>query len=116
MIRGGRSFIRRIIDLSTKVTKPHWHVKLTRESRADLSWWQDALVYFHGSAPFPVDVPLPLFAYATDAKMSGAAGFFTNDWFYTNWEVDHPWVVGKHITFLELFSVLISVKRWGPPV
>lgn len=113
VIRGGRSFLRRLIDLLPKVDNPHWFVRLSGGARADINWWCVGLDRFNGRARFPVDKPLPSFAYATDATTSAAAGFYANDWFYADWGVDHPEVVGKHITFLELYAVFLSVKRWG---
>ena len=38
-IRAGRSFLRRLIDLSTGVCQLHRHIRLNREARADLEWW-----------------------------------------------------------------------------
>ena len=38
-IRAGRSFLRRLIDLSTGVRQLHRHIRLNREARADLEWW-----------------------------------------------------------------------------
>ena len=113
VIRGGRSFMRRLIDLTSKVDNPRWFVRLSPDAKQDISWWLVALHRFNGTARFPADVPLPSFAYATDATTSAAAGFFANDWFFVNWAADHPHVLGQHITYLELYAVLLSVKRWG---
>ena len=80
----------------------------------DILWWDHALIQFHGFSPFINDIPLPSFAYASDACLSGGAPHFNSDWFYTSWRWDHPEIVDKHINVLELKTVLESAKRWGP--
>ena len=114
LVRGGRSFLRRLIDLSKTVDHPNWHVKLDSNARADLNWWKVGLSLFHGTTCFPIDLPLPSYSYSTDSCMVGGAGHFGTKWFYTNWEVDYPEHKEKHITFLELLSIVISIKKWGP--
>lgn len=111
--QGGRSFLRRLIDALPKEDNPNFHVKLSSAAREDISWWQFALQYFNGTARFPDDIPVPSFAYATDATPSAAAGFMANDWFYVGWKSDYPEMLQKHITCQELFAVLLSVQRWG---
>ena len=114
VVRGGRSFLRRLIDLTKSVDHPKWHIKLTPESKADINWWKIGLSMFHGSTCFPIDIPLPSYSYSTDAcAVGGGAGHFGTKWFYVNWEVDYPEYKVKHITFLELLSIVISIKRWG---
>ena len=39
VIRFGRYFLRRMIDLSATVPKLHHHLRLNREFRSDLQWW-----------------------------------------------------------------------------
>jgi hypothetical protein len=72
------------------------------------------LLDFHGNSPFVNDIPLPSFAFASDACLSGGAAHFDDDWFYTSWKWDHPEVLGSHINIFELKTVLESAKRWGP--
>jgi hypothetical protein len=79
-----------------------------------LSWWMGCFEVFHGSCPFKCDVPLPSYHFATDACEEGGGGFLLTDWFYANWELDYPEMKGRHINELELFSVVLSLRRWGP--
>ena len=113
VIRGGRCFLRRLIDLASSVKFSNWHVGLNAAARADISWWRMGLSIFHGKAAFPVDLPMPSYQFDTDSCLTGGAGHFGDDWFYVNWECDMPYVVGKHITYLELLSVMLALKRWG---
>lgn len=41
VIRGGRTFLRRLIDLMGSVKRNSHHVRLNGHARADLAWWAD---------------------------------------------------------------------------
>ena len=56
---------------------------------------------------------MPSFEYSMDACISGGGAHYGEDWFYLNWPLDCPEMVGLHINVLELKTVLESVKRWG---
>jgi hypothetical protein len=43
VVRPGRMFSRRLIDLSTTVQRLHHHITLNKEARADIKWWLDFL-------------------------------------------------------------------------
>ena len=44
----GRAFLRRLIDLTVGVKRPHHHVRLTKDAKADLQVWQRFLSGFNG--------------------------------------------------------------------
>ena len=48
VVKPGRMFTQRLIDLSTTVSSLHHHVSLTSESRADIQWWLDFLPRWNG--------------------------------------------------------------------
>ena len=48
----GRAFLRRLIDLTVGVSKPHHHIRLTREVKLDLQLRLDFLSDFNGKAFF----------------------------------------------------------------
>ena len=110
---GGRSFLRRIIDLSCADCRPHHYIKITAEARDDIEWWRLGLSIFHGSSVFPVDVQIPSHAFSCDASSVGGSSNYAGDWLYVNWLIDYPDLADKHITFLELFCILLAAKRWG---
>jgi hypothetical protein len=70
---GGRTFLRNIINLISKVAKSHHYIRLGPLARNDLAWWAKALHIFHGWSPFPADVPVPSWSFSTDACLSGGA-------------------------------------------
>ena len=44
----GRAFLRRLIDLTTGLTRPHHHIRLNREAKLDIRMWLDFLDNFNG--------------------------------------------------------------------
>lgn len=109
----GRSFLRRLTDLTKNVSKPHHRITLNKESRRDLHAWQIFADHFNGKQLllhkrwFSSDT-LHLH---TDA--SGAIGFgaiLNSHWFYGTW----PRCWESHdITFKELLPIVISLEIWG---
>ena len=45
-----RAFLRRLIDLTIGITKPHHHIRLTQQVKLDLRVWQEFLENFNGRA------------------------------------------------------------------
>jgi hypothetical protein len=113
VIRGGRTFCRNLINLLCKVDCALHYIRLSAAARSDIAWWVVALDKFNGSCPFNIDIPTASFEFSTDACLEGGAGSFKTDWFHTNWSTDHPEVVDKDINFLELYTILLAVRRWG---
>ena len=48
----GRAFLRRLIDLTTGVSKPHFFIRITREVREHLHMWAEFLANFNGRTIF----------------------------------------------------------------
>ena len=113
VLKGGRTFARRLINLLCKVALPSHHIRITAEARADIEWWVHALQFFHGTAQFPADIPVPSFVFSTDACPIGGGGHYGQDWFFSSWVQDYPQYASSHINVLELLSVKIAVERWG---
>lgn len=113
VIRSGRTFLRRLIDLSMRLKKNHHRTWLSSESRADIAWWLTALKLFNGYCPFSCDIPPPAVECYTDACQTAGGAVFGGDWCFTNFRSDHPNIVDCHINVLELATVLHAAKRWG---
>ena len=69
VVRGGRNFLRRIIDLSCAECRPHHYIKITADARDDIEWWRLGLSIFHGSSVFPVDVQIPSHEFSRFIKL-----------------------------------------------
>ena len=52
VVKSGRTFLRRLIALSTSVTRLHHHISLNKEARADITWWVEFLPTWNGVAFF----------------------------------------------------------------
>jgi hypothetical protein len=113
VIRGGRTFYRRLIDLMCHVRENHHFVRISKAAREDLSWWKQCCLLFNGTCRFACDLPVPISCFATDACEIGGGAYLSMDWFYSNWAVDCPSMVGCHINVLELFTVVLALRRWG---
>ena len=49
-MRAGRSFLRRLIDLSTEVKHMDHYVRLNRDARSDIEWWAQFSSSWNGVA------------------------------------------------------------------
>ena len=87
VIRPGRTFLRRLIDLSTTVTELHHHIDFTAEARKDIEWWMMFLVPWNGSSLIldrfsTRNAALKLF---TDASDFGYGVYHANRWTAQPW-------------------------------
>ena len=103
----GRTFLRRLINLTIGLKKPYHHRKLNLEARADLKAWHLFLEHFNGKALFPSNIvhsssSLHLF---TDASNLGFRGNFGNKWFFGEFSSD--WL-SHHISVR-----VIAFELWG---
>jgi hypothetical protein len=111
VIRGGRVFLRRIIDCITSL-KRNWHnILLKGEVLADIAWWRKFMAKLNGKSLL-LD-KLAITSVCPDACRIGAGGYYQDDWFYANWAVDFPFANSLHIDELEAFSVVLATLRWA---
>ena len=69
---------------------------------------------FKGATFFVSTEPTSIAEFSTDVSLVGGGGHYQQDWFYANWESDFPQLQNCHINELELFTVLLALRRWGP--
>ena len=114
VIPSGRTFIRRLIDLSTTVNKLSHRISLNSEAREDLRWWSSFLPLWNGKYKIlepsvTQSVHLNLF---TDA--SGKEGFgiyFDGKWVAGRWPEKF---LQNSIQWKELFPIYLSCVIWAP--
>ena len=110
VIKPGRSFLRRMIDLLRIPRRPHYHLRLNRQFRADLLWWLTFASQWNGVAIFPIQTP-PAFEITSDASGSWGCGAWSQtSWFQLQWKEPED---RHHIAFKELFAVLVACAIWG---
>lgn len=115
-VPAGRIFFRRLIDLSTRVSKLGHHLDITVDAREDLAWWIRFLPLWNGHAKFidPVWSSTDSFDLYTDAAASvGAGGFFRGMWFFIPWPQAIKEDDTRHITWMELFPIVVAARLWG---
>ena len=79
VVRPGRSFLRRMIDLSMRATEMHHFVRLNAAFRSDLHWWATFLVEWNGVGIMSRDPRISHDAViASDASGSWGCGAFNS--------------------------------------
>ena len=58
VVRGGRTFLRRILDCINKLKRPYHKVRIEGSIRKDLVWWQSFMGQFNGMSRFIDDRPI----------------------------------------------------------
>ena len=112
VVTPGRTFLRRIIDLTLGLQQPHHRRRLDGEARADLEAWSTFVDHFNGKSMFLPDrwltsASLDLF---TDSSNSGFGGYLGNKWFAGVWS--EQWE-NFHITIKELFPIVLAVEMFA---
>lgn len=130
VLKGGRVFTCRIIDLIN--TLPHdksvgWLDELVK---SDLSWWQSFARMFNDKAGIIGSILDPEVHIYTDSSFTSFGRTCGNDFFLGTWKspppVLSPWVSSGHwcfppvftsidwnINVLEMWPVMCAVLRWG---
>ena len=109
----GRAFLRRIIDMTVGVQKPHHHIRLTRQAKLDLQVWQEFLLLFNGRSFFLDDNFLTgdhLHLYTDASGSTGFGALYGAAWFYGQWPVSWR---SYNISVLELYRIMAAVIVWG---
>ena len=114
VVRPGRMFSRRLIDLSTTVELMHHHITLNTEARADIKWWLDFLPQWTSITMIPptrkirsTDIQLH-----TDASDIGFGATYGKNWIKGGWTKTQR--QNKiSIAYRELFAIVAATLTWG---
>ena len=113
VVKSGRTFVRRLIDLAYSVSRLGHHISLNRNARADIQWWIDFLPSWNGIELIQHDLrtssDLSLF---TDASDIGMGGVFDDKWFSTTWPL-HFSGDNCSTNFQELFAIFTAITIWA---
>ena len=113
VIRPGRAFLRRLIDLTVGVHMPNHYIRLNREVKEDLNLWLSFLSNFNGKSFFLEDTWLNSSKLNLFTDASGALGFgaiFGSHWCYGKWPSDWQY---QNIAILEFYPIVLSLYLWG---
>ncbi len=113
VVRAGRLFVRRLIDLSKSVSRLHHYVTLNSEAKKDIQWWCTFLPTWNRCSFIPdpkiiVSTDIQLFTDA--AKTIGFGAVFGNSWIQSSWSNGFA---NENIDFQEMFAIVAAVLTWG---
>ena len=128
VVRGGRTFSRRVYSLIASVKKATHRVRLNQEFKADVLWWIEFSSMFNGKAKIIAPQESTLSVYS-DASLHGFGALHGSDWLagvfgedgagLTKWlghhfeESDDPGCRSGNINVLEMWPILQGVRRWS---
>lgn len=114
VIQPGRAFLRRMINLTVKVSEHQQYLYLTEETKADMKIWLSFLENYNGKSMFLNDTFLSsgtLELYTDAAQSKGYSGVYRSQWFYGSFPDDWKTL---NIMTLEFYPIILSVEIWGP--
>ena len=114
VVRAGRSFLRRMIDLiqsGQHRRQAHVPIRLNVGFRCDLAWWQCFCRAWNGVSFLPPSTLLPLQEMASDASgLWGCGAWYCDEWFQIRWDS----AAGSlPITMKELIPIVVAGVVWG---
>ena len=114
MIKPGRSFLRRLIDLSKVAKRPNHHIQLNLEARSDIEWWYRFASSWNGVSMFwelwRVHPDVQLTSDASSKWGCGAFYMYNRYWFQLQWQES---LQHMHITIKELIPIVLAAAIWG---
>ena len=113
VVAPGRAFLRRLIDLTKGIHKPHHHIPLSKGAKSDILIWLRFLEDFNGKSFLLNDIwetSRTLHLYTDGAGSSGFGAVFGCHWLHSIW--CEMWKT-FNIAFLELFPIVLVVHVWG---
>lgn len=134
VIKGGRTFSRRVINLVNSVKHGHYFVKLNNNFRKDCEFWLDFIdsSAFNGTEKILDNSPVDIDIFQTDSSFYGYGIYYNGDWLAGAWDQEAIPCVPKHvdlsqnwypfscpdsarsnINILELYPVLLAARRFG---
>lgn len=113
VVRPGRSFLRRMIDLSKSVKDMDRSIRLNKGFRSDLQWWALFLPSWNGVGMMAGAVRSRwALVLTSDASGNWGCGAYTSagKWLQLQWPEAWSRV---HITVKELAPIVLAVASWG---
>ena len=113
VVRPGRTFLRRLIDLIPSVKKTHHHINLNAEARADLEWWMEFLPQWNRRSIIPDSLEIVNTDFKLFSDASATIGFgaiWGKAWVQGRWSAKNShWSIDTK----ELFAILAEVVTRG---
>lgn len=109
----GRTFLRRLIDLTCGISKPFYWVRLTKETRADLTMQLQFISQFNGKSVFLAkewDFSDFISLYTDASGSIGISEVLGEQWFTQQWSEE---LLHFQIAIKELFPIVLALEIWG---
>ena len=114
VVKPGRSFTRRMIDLCKSVHRRDRPIRLNKSFHSDLAWWRLFLTQWNGVAMMPtLTNKRPEYTVTSDASGSwGCGAFCDNLWLQIPWS-DSTALLSQSIAVKEMIPIIASCVVWG---
>lgn len=109
-VRGGKYFMRRILDAIRPLQQQHHKIRLSLEFHKDVQWWLSFLRTFNGVLYYNCGQTHHVHM---DACNTAAGAFWAGDWLYSVFSRDNPVVNNLRINYKEVCAAVQSVERWA---
>jgi hypothetical protein len=109
----GRTFLRRLINLTCGITNPKFYIRLNKAARADLDTWALFISQFNGKSVFLDNVWVTsdhLCLYTDASGVLGFAAVLGSQWFACKWPLE---LEEHHICVKELFPIILALEVWS---
>lgn len=112
VVRAGRIFTRRLIELSKKPKFLHHRVRLNKDARADIKWWQQYLPLWNGVSYFYDEhwINSHQLNLWTDASDWGIGSMLGTQWFSI--KLNSVKWKNRPIAWRELYAVVTAAATW----
>ena len=112
VVRSGRTFVRRLIELSKTVKHLHHRINLNNSARKDIQWWLAYLPSWNGvsmlfDTVWTTSNQLELF---TDSSDVAIGAYFNGAWFY---EILDAKLRLLSINWREMYAIVVAIATWG---
>jgi hypothetical protein len=109
VVHGGRTFLRRMIDLIAPVEDHDAVVSLSTDFKADVQWWHDFAADWNGKEMMVDDTPIGQSRFVTDASGYGVCAVFDGRFFIReHCPVTRTW----HINETECLAAFLAAVQW----
>ncbi len=111
-VRQGRSFLRRLIDLSMARKGLNDDIRINKSAQSDIRWWCEFAQKWNGTSMLcRFDRLNPTIWVTSDASGNWGCGAYGEEaWFQFQWP---PSMLRCHITIKELIPVVLAAAMWG---
>ena len=111
VVRSGRSFLRRMIDLLHVVQPSQRWIRLNGGFRSDLTWWNTFVSEWNGVSFLHPPTHLPHLEITSDASGTwGCGAWHHNAWFQLRWDNRSQ---ALSIAEKELIPIILALAVWG---